>query len=225
MKRFTLFILSVLAAGAAVSAESLCHGRIASGRLEGGVQLPAKGANYSAYSALAASAGRTYAHSRVARIVQDAYAALAASRPETHYVYGEVGLENGGLFKPHKTHQTGTSVDFFVPVLEKDGKSAVLPSNPLNHFGYDIEFDAEGRYGKYRIDFDALADHLHALRQAALAQKADLALVIVDPRYMPQLMATPRGPYLRKHLRFMKSTPWVRHDEHYHVDFAVPCKP
>jgi len=22
----------------------------------------------------------------------------------------------------------------------------------------------------------------------------------------------------------MKAKPWVRHDEHYHVDFAVPCK-
>ncbi|WP_229418399.1 penicillin-insensitive murein endopeptidase [Massilia sp. Root351] len=208
-----------------MAAQSQCHGRVASGRLEGGVQLAAKGVNFSSYSALAASAGRTYAHSRVARIVEDAYAALAASRPETHYVYGEVGLKNGGPFKPHKTHQTGTSVDFFMPVLGADGQSAMLPSNPLNRFGYDIEFDAQGRYGAYRIDFAALADHLHALRQAALAQEADLALVIVDPRYLPQLMATPRGAYLRQHLRFMKSSPWVRHDEHYHVDFAVPCQP
>lgn len=23
----------------------------------------------------------------------------------------------------------------------------------------------------------------------------------------------------------MKGRPWVRHDEHYHVDFALPCKP
>jgi len=26
-------------------------------------------------------------------------------------------------------------------------------------------------------------------------------------------------------LNFMKGEAWVRHDEHYHVDFAVPCKP
>jgi penicillin-insensitive murein endopeptidase len=30
---------------------------------------------------------------------------------------------------------------------------------------------------------------------------------------------------LKQNLRFMKNKPWVRHDEHYHVDFAVPCKP
>lgn len=224
MKNLTLLVLAAVAAGGAIAAESQCHGRTANGRIENSVQLPARGVNFSAYSTLAASAGRTYAHSAVVRIIGASYAALAASRPSTHYVYGEVGAKNGGPFKPHKTHQNGTSVDFFVPVLDAQGKSAVLPSTPHNRYGYDIEFDAEGRYGGYRIDFDALAEHLYALRQAALAEQADLALVIVDPRYLPQLLATPRGPYLRRHLRFMKSTPWVRHDEHYHVDFAIRCR-
>jgi len=45
-----------------------------------------------------------------------------------------------------------------------------------------------------------------------------------DRPYLPRLFATPRGPYLQQHLSFMKAKPWVRHDEHYHVDFAVPCK-
>ena len=30
---------------------------------------------------------------------------------------------------------------------------------------------------------------------------------------------------LKQKLPFMKGKPWVRHDEHYHGDFAVPCKP
>jgi penicillin-insensitive murein endopeptidase len=223
MKLFGCLLAAACAAAPAPALASVCHGRPADGRLEGGVQLPPAGANFSAYSALAAAAGRTYAHRTVARVVQDAYAELAASRSASHYVYGEVGLKNGGPFKPHKTHQNGTSVDFFVPVLDAHGKAATLPSTLLNRYGYDIEFDAQGRYAGYRIDFAAMADHLHALHRAALAQKSGLALVIVDPRYMPQLLATPRGPYLRRHLRFMKATPWVRHDEHYHVDFAVPC--
>jgi penicillin-insensitive murein endopeptidase len=29
--------------------------------------------------------------------------------------------------------------------------------------------------------------------------------------------------YLKQKLPFMKGKSWVRHDEHYHVDFAVPC--
>ena len=49
--------------------------------------------------------------------------------------------------------------------------------------------------------------------------------MILDPAYLPALLATPRGPYLRARLRFMKKPAWIRHDEHYHVDFAVPCQP
>ena len=52
-----------------------------------------------------------------------------------------------------------------------------------------------------------------------------IALVIFDTAYLPRLRATPRGPYLQQNLKFMKGKPWVRHDEHYHVDFAVNCKP
>ena len=28
-----------------------------------------------------------------------------------------------------------------------------------------------------------------------------------------------------KALPFMRGKPWIRHDEHYQVDFGVPCKP
>jgi penicillin-insensitive murein endopeptidase len=54
---------------------------------------------------------------------------------------------------------------------------------------------------------------------------AALARVIFDPACLERLFATARGPQLKQNLRFMKNKPWVRHDEHYHVDFAVPCKP
>ena len=41
---------------------------------------------------------------------------------------------------------------------------------------------------------------------------------------MPGLFKTAHGDALRK-LPFMQGKPWIRHDEHYHVDFAVPCEP
>lgn len=93
-----------------------------------------------------------------------------------------------------------------------------------NRFGYDIEFDANAKYGEYAIDFPAIAEHLYQLHRAARARGADIALVIFDAPFLPMLFATPRGPYLQQNLPFMKGKPWVRHDEHYHVDFAVPCK-
>jgi len=99
-----------------------------------------------------------------------------------------------------------------------------LPTGPTNKFGYNIEFDKRGRYENFRIDFEAIGEHLHQLDVAARRQGSGLALVILDPDYLPRLFATRHGAAL-KGLKFMAGQAWVRHDEHYHVDFAVPCKP
>jgi len=206
-------------------AESQCFGTVGNGSIEGSVKLPASGANFSAYSTAAALAGRTHVHSQVAAIVADAYAALGAASPDLKYVYGESGWPSGGRLRPHRTHQNGLSVDFFVPVRDAAGRSTPLPTGLTNRFGYDIEFDANAKYAEYAIDFPALAEHLHQLHVAAKARGFGLALVIFDPPFHAKLFATPRGAYLRENLPFMKGPAWVRHDEHYHVDFAIPCKP
>lgn len=214
-----------LTLGPAWGAESICFGSISNGRLENGVQLPLNGVNFSSYSTLAARLGRTYVHSRVRYIVVAAFKALEQTLPGTVFIYGETGWPSGGRFRPHRTHQNGLSVDFFVPVRDKAGRSVPLPTNASDRFGYDIEFDAAGRHGDYQIDFEGLAEHLYQLQMAARAQGAGIALVILDPPYLPKLFATRRGAFLQQHVPFMKSSAWVRHDEHYHVDFSVPCKP
>jgi penicillin-insensitive murein DD-endopeptidase len=216
---------ALLAAPAMATAASTCHGLVHLGRIDGAVRLPQDGPNFSAYSSVAAMAGRTYVHSEVAAILLGAYGALHQALPGTVFVYGETGGARGGRFRPHRTHQNGLSVDFFVPVRDAAGKSVPLPTPATTRFGYDIEFDAQGRYGAYRIDFPALAEHLFQLDTAARARGLGLAKVIVDPRYDQFLFSTPRGAYLKARLPFMKGKPWVRHDEHYHVDFAVPCTP
>jgi penicillin-insensitive murein endopeptidase len=209
----------------ALAAESQCHGTVSKGRIENSVKLPASGRNFTAYSALGVAAGRTHVHSKVADILLAAYDELAQAQPSNVYVYGETGWASGGRFRPHRTHQNGLSVDFFVPVRNAAGQSVPLPTGVTNKLGYDIEFDRAGKHGEYTIDFPALAEHLYQLHLAAQAQGAGLSLVILDPAYLPRLFATERGPYLRGTLPFMKGQPWVRHDEHYHVDFSVPCKP
>jgi len=205
--------------------ESQCFGTVSNGRVKGSVKLPTSGANFTAYSTLAATVGRTYVHSGVAETVARAYSALQVASPSTIYVYGETGWPSGGRFRPHRTHQNGLSVDFFVPVRNAEGKSVPLPTGVTNRFGYDIEFDAEAKHGEYTIDFPAISEHLYQLHVAAKAGGIGIALVIFDTPFLPKLFATPRGAYLRKNLPFMKGKPWVRHDEHYHVDFAVPCRP
>ncbi len=213
----------VLVPAAHAAAFSQCYGTSSHGRLEGGVKLPLEGANFSAYSKLGAAAGRTYVHAKVAAAVLTTYTALATSAPSARFVYGETGFPDGGRFKPHTSHQNGRSVDFFVPVKTTRGTPADLPSSWSNKFGYDIEFDASGRFQNYQIDFEAYAEHLYQLHLNAQAQAVPLTLVIVDPAFLPLLFATRRGAYLREKLPFMRGKPWVRHDEHFHVEFGVPC--
>lgn len=216
-------LAGALLASSWAAAGSECFGRTGKGRLENAVRLPLGGPNFSAYSTVAAAAGRTWVHSTTADIVLAAYAAAHRTQPGVHYVYGETGLEKGGRFAPHRTHQNGLSVDFFVPVRDAAGKPVPLPTGMQPRFGYDIEFDARGAWQQYRIDFPALAEHLYQLGVAAKASQASIAQVILDPAFIEPLLATPRGPHIKRHINFMKGKPWVRHDEHYHVDFAVPC--
>lgn len=225
MARAIAALFLMAAANSALAADSQCFGTTSNGRIEGSVALPVSGPNFSPYSRLGVSLGRTHVHAKVAEIVAAAYDELAKQTPDVHYVYGETGWPSGGRFRPHRSHQNGLSVDFFVPVRDGGGHSVPLPTPVSKRFGYDVEFDDEGRWEHYRIDFVAMAEHLYQLDRAAASQGIGLALVIVDKPFLPQLFTTPRGAYLQQHLTFMKGKPWVRHDEHYHVDFGVPCKP
>lgn len=217
------FVVGMLAAPLACA--STCFGSPGHGCIDDAVALPLTGPDFIAYSDSPITSGSQFVHASVAAIVQDAFADLRQRHPGVMFMFGETGLAGGGPFKPHKTHQNGLSVDFFVPVRDLQGRSVLLPTVLNNRYGYDIEFDIEGRYVNYRIDFPALAEYLHALHRAAARHKAGFKLVILEPAYVNRLMNTDRGAYLRKHVRFMRSKPWVRHDEHFHIDFDIRCEP
>ncbi len=169
--------------------------------------------------------GRTYVHSKVRDVIINAYADLQKSNPGKIFVYGETGLEHGGKFSPHKTHQNGLSVDFMVPVLNRKNQSVALPTHALNRFGYDIEFNQQGVYKALRIDFEAIGAHLVALHQQAKQHGVGIWRVLFAPDLQPKLYQTRYGHYLRQHIRIAKRKSWVRHDDHYHVDFDVACLP
>lgn len=155
----------------------------------------------------------------------DAYAELERALPDRVFVYGETGWKKGGQFKPHKTHRNGLSVDFMVPVLDKNELSIELPSSVLNKWGYDLEFDTGGRKDDLKIDFEAIAEHIYQLHVSAKKRGIGLWRVIFDPTLQPYLHASSRWPYLKENVQFSTKPSWVRHDEHYHVDFDVPCRP
>jgi len=217
-------VLSVRA-HAADPVRSTCYGTPEKGRLEDSVALPSSGANFRAYSSAGVLAGRTYVHSIVRDVVVAAYDALAKELPGTVFVYGETSWRSGGSFRPHKTHQNGTSVDFMVPVRDASGASVPLPGGPLDKFGYGIEFDATGRHDELAVDFPAVTAHLRHLDREARSRGVTIRRVILCPEFVARLKSTPRWKDISGQVPFSTKKPWVRHDEHYHVDFAVACEP
>lgn len=193
--------------------------------MKDGWKLPSSGPNFSAYSHVGRLLGRTYVHSTVHAVIVEAYAEAKNTAPDAVFIYGETGKKSGGDFDPHKTHQNGLSVDFMVPVLNVHGDSVALPTSVLNKWGYDLEFDDEGNSDDLRIDFDALAEHIFQLHRAARKNEVDVWRVILAPELQPHLRNSNRWPYLEKNIEFSTKRSWVRHDEHYHVDFDLLCEP
>ncbi|MFG1491714.1 replication initiation protein, partial [Oceanospirillum sp. HFRX-1_2] len=71
---------------------------------------------------------------------------------------------------------------------------------------------------------EALAAHIVMLDKSAKKKGHKIWRVIFDPKLQPPLFDTQYGDYMRENILFSKKRSWVRHDEHYHVDFIVPCK-
>jgi penicillin-insensitive murein endopeptidase len=69
-----------------------------------------------------------------------------------------------------------------------------------------------------------MALHLLALDQAARAHGIRIRRVIFDMALHSKLGATGSGAQVLRRLTFNRQQAWVRHDEHYHVDFEVACR-
>ena len=187
--------------------------------------MPFSGSNFRVYHPLGFATGRTFVHSTVRDTIVDAYRALAKSDSDLQFVYAETGWPSGGRFRPHRTHANGTSVDFMVPLRGPEGAVAQVPSSVGNKLGYSVTFDDEGRRNGARIDFEAVGKHLLALDQAARNRGIAISRVIFEPPLLRHLFATTVGEEVRKRITFLAKPAWVRHDQHYHIDFAVPCEP
>lgn len=98
----------------------------------------------------------------------------------------------------------GLSVDFMTPVMDSNGKSAHLPTHPLNKFGYGIEFNESGKYENLSIDYEALAAHIVALHKQSVKHGYDLWRVFFDPKLQPNLFKTQYADYLKENIQFSK---------------------
>ena len=213
----------VWASGWSSDRPSTCFGSSSQGALREAWKLPHSGPNFRAYSGVGWFLGRTFVHSSVRDVVLDAYARIAAIDSELRFVYGETGFARGGRFRPHRTHQNGLSVDFMVPARDSSGRIKEIPTGAFEKFGYGLEFDEAGRRGALRIDFEAVALHLAELKRSAAHHHVRIARVIFDPKLREHLATTTAWKNIAD-LPFMLQPAWVRHDEHYHVDFDVSCQ-
>lgn len=191
------------------------------GSLINGKRIPSNGNNFVAYSYLGTLLGRNCVHSTVRDIVLETYGEMYRRYPDKTFVYGETGWCGGGRIRPHKTHRNGLSVDFVVPVLNEESRSVPLPASVLNKFGYSHEFDNTGKLDEYSIDFEAMAAHLFHLQEAATRHAVDIEVVIFDPNLQPMLFRGEYGQRIKESMRFSTKPSWVRHDEHYHIDFVL----
>ena len=208
------------------STKAIAFGAGGCGALEGGEALACRGTNFEAFTDVACVRGRTNLHPLVVATARDAYSSLESTHPSLRWQYGDFGWASGGRFPPHKTHQNGLSADFFVPVVKRskgERTPAMVPVEPTNKYGYGVEFDGAGRVGNLEIDWWALTDHLSALEEAGKAQRTTIRRVILAPELQAVLIE--KDPRARRFAgRFSKRKSWVRHDEHYHIDFDIPSE-
>lgn len=227
LKKFRLLtVLACLASSVLTGAlaQSTCYGQVNKGRVEHSVSLPREGANFVRMAQGPISAGRVFVHSLVHNILIDAFASLSTEMPGIRWVYGETGLAEGGPMPPHKTHQNGLSVDLFVPVLDRAGNSVQFPNRADNGYGYQVDFDASGQNSSHSIDFAGLGELLYQLQVAAQKRGSGLSLVVFQKELRSRLFETKRGEWLKANIPFPNWDDAVRHDDHVHVDFHVPCK-
>jgi penicillin-insensitive murein endopeptidase len=197
-------------------------GTTADGFLVDGKRLPTSGDSFVTYSYLGSTIGRTAVHSRVRDTLIATWEMLHSSHPDTVWVYGETGWPSGGDFWPHKTHQSGLSVDLMVPVRNARGLPTTLPCRAWNGLCYELHADQDGLFpGDLQTDFEALEALLETLVRTAPSHGLAVRRVIYAPDLQLHLARTRSGARLLRTTRFSKRPSWVRHDNHVHVDFVV----
>jgi len=124
----------------------------------------------------------------------------------------------------HWTHQNGVSVDFMVPT--RNGNAKTILSNYTGLAHYLLKFSPDGKFSLNRnteIDFEAMAQHLIALDDAARANGLRIRKILFHTDLHDELFSTAGGKELLKHnLRFIPHLDNLVnrfHDDHYHVDF------
>jgi penicillin-insensitive murein DD-endopeptidase len=196
---------------------SISTGRSTSGSIRNAKRMPTDGANFQTYSRIGSLIGRTHVHDTLRLVIYQTYATIHKEQPDLKFVYGEGCWPMAGNRWLGQGHQNGLAFDFLVPV-RRDGVSTPLPKTVMDGFGYNLDFNEDGKMGKYQIDFEAMAFHLRTLEQVAVANGLIIRAIHYEPSLLPNLWQSDRLKSLKK--KFNTEPLVGRQDEHYHVEFA-----
>ena len=201
--------------------------------LMGTRSLPPFGTGYRTYSLFGSALGRQYAHHKVIETIEDAFINLHQQTGQTFDI-SEIGHRQGGRFLPHKTHQTGMSVDIMTPMKTKDGDPARLRTGPFSLWGYCWHIDPNNHHlngykwdvlpgstyptlcptvpisSDKEVDFDTLKLMIRELSTVAKSKGGRVKYVIVAPSFVSSLKGS--GVPLSTKAKIL-------HDDHIHVEF------
>jgi penicillin-insensitive murein endopeptidase len=218
-------ITEYIAANPDDSLESKSSGSVANGKLEHGKLMPFEGENFIYFDTTSYLASRAYVHSTVKKTLLVAYEKCEETCPNHRFLLMETANKNGGKIFPHRTHQTGFSVDLGVPLKQNGKRYTDLDLIGAKH--YLLEFDEQGRWSSdetVSIDFEIIGKHLIALDDAARENGLKIKKVLLKTNLIDELFATEMGPEIKKRGIYIarKLTPLINdlHDDHYHVDFG-----
>lgn len=203
---------------------SISHGSVSNGSLEHGKLIPYYGSNYSYFDTTSYFSGRAFLHEDVLAFTLKVYKNLE-NVSNRFYRIMECSNQMGGKLWPHQTHQNGTSIDFMMP-LTKDHKPYYnLDEIGLSH--YWLSFDDNGKYSEDKsveIDFEAIAQHILLLNEAANEKGWKIKKVIIKIELKDELYATPSGKKLKAKgiyvVQGLSKMVNALHDDHYHIDFT-----
>jgi len=203
---------------------SICHGSVSNGSLEHGKLLPYHGNNYSYFDTTSYFSGRAFLHEDVLAFTLKAYKELE-SVSDRFYRIMECSNKKGGKLLPHQTHQNGTSIDFMMPLTKDHKPYYKLDKTGVSH--YWLTFDDAGKYSEDKsveIDFEAIAQHILLLNEAAKEKGWKIKKVIIKIELKDELYATPSGKKLKANgiyvVQGLSKLVNALHDEHYHIDFT-----
>jgi penicillin-insensitive murein endopeptidase len=203
---------------------SISHGSVSDGSMEHGKLIPYYGSNYSYFDTTSYFSGRAFLHEDVLGITLKAYKELE-NASDRFYRIMECANKNGGKLFPHQTHQNGTSIDFMMPLIKDHKPYYKLDETGVNH--YWLTFDDTGKYSEDKsveIDFEAVAQHILILNDAANKRGWKVKKVIIKIELKDELYATPSGKKLKAKgiyvVQGLSKMVNALHDEHFHIDFA-----